>query len=222
MLKGTAEAITPTLTQLFNLSLKTGTVPKAWKASSVVPIPKSNKPSNIPNDYRPISLLPIVSKLLEKHVYKLLWDHLTNNELISDSQWGFCPNKSTVTALLSTFHEVYQMMEKGFDVCLIFLDIRKAFDSVPHQPLIQHLGDIGINPHIVQWISSYLCQRTQHVIVGGASSDAMDVVSGVRKDLSWDLSSSSSVVLRRYIDFLILLIPTPLVSVLFCSSILFI
>ena len=71
------------------------------------------------------------------------------------------------------------MMEKGFDVCLIFLDIRKAFDSVPHQPLIQHLWDIGINPHIVQWISSYLCQRTQRVVVGGASSDAMDVVSGV-------------------------------------------
>ena len=179
MLKGTAEAITPTLTQLFNLSLKTGTVHKAWKASSVVPIPKLNKPSNNPNDYRHISLLPIVSKLLEKHVYKLLWDHLTNNEFISDSQWGFCPNKSTVTALLSTFHAVYQMMEKDFDVSLIFLDIRKAFDSVPHQPLIQYLGDIGINPHIVQWISSYLCQRTQRVVVGGASSDAMDVVSGV-------------------------------------------
>ena len=72
MLKGTAEAITPTVTHLFNLSLKSGKVPEAWKTSSVVPIPKTHRPSDNLIDYRPISLLSTVSKLLEKHVYKLL------------------------------------------------------------------------------------------------------------------------------------------------------
>ena len=71
MLKGTAEAITPTVTHLFNLSLKSGEVPEAWK-TSVVSIPKTHRPSDNPIDYRPISLLSTVSKLLEKHVYKLL------------------------------------------------------------------------------------------------------------------------------------------------------
>ena len=179
MLKGTAEAITPTVTHLFNLSLKSGKVPEAWKTSSVVPIPKTHRPSDNPIDYRPISLLSTVSKLLEKHVYKLLWQHLNANGLVSDSQWGFCPSRSTVTALLSTFHAIFQLLEKGSDVCLIFFDLRKAFDSVPHAPLLQHLKDIGLNSHILQWISSYLCCRKKYVVVEGTSSSTTSVPSGV-------------------------------------------
>ena len=179
MLKGTAEAITPTVTHLFNLSSKSGKVPEAWKTSSVVPIPKTHRPSDNPINYRPISLLSTVSKLLEKHVYKLLWQHLNASGLVSDSQWGFCPSRSTVTALLSTFHAIFQLLEKGSDVCLIFFDLRKAFDSVPHAPLLQHLKDIGLNSHIVQWISSYLCCRKQYVVVEGASSSTTSVPSGV-------------------------------------------
>ena len=177
MLKGTVEAITPTVTHLFNLSLKSGKVPEAWKTSSVVPIPKTHRPSDSPIDYRSISLLCTVSKLLEMHVYKLLWQHLNANGLVSDSQWGFCPSRSTVTALLSTFHAIFQLLEKGSDVCLIFFDLRKAFDSVPHAPLLQHLKDIGLNSHILQWISSYLCCRKQYVVVEGASSSTTSVPS---------------------------------------------
>ena len=124
MLKGTAEAITPTVTHLFNLSLKSGEVPEAWKTSSVVSIPKTHRPSDNPIDYRPISLLSTLSKLLEKHVYKLLWQHLNANGLVSDSQWGFCPSRSTVTALLSTLHAIFQLLEKGSDMCLIFWNVR--------------------------------------------------------------------------------------------------
>ena len=173
------EAITPTVTHLFNLSLNSCTVPEAWKTSSVVPIPKTHRPSDNPIDYRPISLLSTVSKLLEKHVYKLLWQHLNANGLVSDSQWGFCPGKSTVTALLSTFHAIFQLLGKGSDVCLIFFDLRKAFDSVPHAALLQHLKDIGLNLHIPQWISSYLCCRKQYGVVDGASSSTTSIPSGV-------------------------------------------
>ena len=179
MLKGTAEAITTTLTHLFNLSLRNCKIPEKWKTSCVVPIPKAQRYTENPNNYRPISLLSIVSKLLEKHVYKLVWQYLEDKKLISDNQWGFCPGKSTTTALLSTFHEVIQILEQGSDVALIFFDLRKAFDSVPHALLLQHLKDIELDSHIVQWISSYLSGRKQYVVVEGTSSDSVSVVSGV-------------------------------------------
>ena len=79
--------------------IQSGTVPEAWKISSVVPIPKGNKPASVSN-YRPLSLLPIVSKLLEKHIYKLISSHLDVNNPIALQQWGFQPKKSTVSALL--------------------------------------------------------------------------------------------------------------------------
>ena len=102
---------------------------------------------------RPISLLPIISKVLERHVYNLLWDHLEEIGQMAENQWGFTHGKSTVTALLSTFNSVYQYMERGCDVALLFLDISKAFDSVPHVPLLQHLRDIGLNQFLLQWIA---------------------------------------------------------------------
>ena len=179
MLKGTAESITPSLTHMFNMSIKAARVPTAWKISSVVPIPKTTDQTDNPSQYRPISLLSLVSKLLEKHIYKLLWKHLVEKGLISENQWGFTPGKSTVTALLSTFNSVYQFLEQGCDVALLFLDLRKAFDSVPHVPLLQHLKNIGLDHHILQWVMSYLLNRKQYVVVEGASSDITSVVSGV-------------------------------------------
>ena len=92
---------------------------------------------------------------------------------------GFTPGKSTVTALLWTFNSVYQSLEEGCDVALLFLDVSKAFDRVPHIPLLQHLIDIGLDHHIIQWIASYLLNRKQYVVVGEASSDTSSVVSGV-------------------------------------------
>ena len=179
MLKGTAESITPSLTHMFNMSIKAARVPTAWKISSVVPIPKTTDQTDNPSQYRPISLLSLVSKLLEKHIYKLLWKHLVEKGLISENQWGFTPGKSTVTALLSTFNSVYQFLEQGCDVALLFLDLRKAFDSVPHVPLLRHLKNIGLDHHILQWVMSYLLNRKQYVVVEGASSDITSVVSGV-------------------------------------------
>lgn len=95
------------------------------------------------------------------------------------NQWGFCPGKSTTTALLSLFHGVFQLLDWGSDVCLVFFDIRKAFDSVPHVLLLQHLKEIGLDLHIVQWISSYLSGRQQYVVIEGTSSGRIPVVSGV-------------------------------------------
>ena len=110
-------------------------IPQQWKTSSVVPIPKSSTNIDDPHNYRPISLLPVIRKLLERHVYRLVSQHLAERKLISDAQWGFTPGKSTIIALLSTFHDILQFLE--YDRRLPHL--RKAFDSVSHLPLLNKI-----------------------------------------------------------------------------------
>ena len=101
MLKATARCIAPSVTVLMNLSLQTGTVPTKWKKSLIVPIPKSST-ATTPNDYRAISVLSILSKVLERHVHHIISDHLHVMHPLSNSQWDFRPGKSTVTALLAS------------------------------------------------------------------------------------------------------------------------
>ena len=94
MLKGTAHSITPVLTRLFNMSIESGIFPDKWKLSSVVPIPKGGDHSN-PSNYRPISLLSVISKMLERHVYYLITVHLSSVHPLANTQWGFQSGKST-------------------------------------------------------------------------------------------------------------------------------
>ena len=178
MLKHTAVSIAPSVTQLFNLSIKNGRVPRGWKLSTVVPIPKSGR-SHSPDNYRPISLLSVLSKVLEKHIHTLIFNHLKQHYPLSDCQWGFRNGRSTVSALLSTIHHWLQLMESGMDVCTVFLDYRKAFDSVPHAPLMKKLQDIGLHTNLLAWLFDYLTLRKQQVVVDGATSSQVTVASGV-------------------------------------------
>ena len=98
-------SIAPGITELFNVSIQTGTIPEAWKISSIVPLPKGSKHTNVSN-YRPISLLPVLSKLLERHIYGLISDHLDENYPIALEQWDFQPKKSTVSALLDVVRQL--------------------------------------------------------------------------------------------------------------------
>ena len=120
MLKATGTSIVKSITKLFNLSLKTGIFPTDWKFARVVPIPKTGNPES-PSNYRPISILPIISKLLEKHVHNLLYQHLSNNCPLSPNQWGFTEGKSTTTALLSFVLECQEALDNGGEVCSVFL-----------------------------------------------------------------------------------------------------
>ena len=112
MLKETALSIAPSVTKLFNLSIQSGCFPVLWKMSNVVPVPKSNDHSN-PSNYRPISLLPILSKLLEHHIHFLISEYLSLFHPISNDQWGFQAGKSTVSALLATTYTWFQQLESG-------------------------------------------------------------------------------------------------------------
>ena len=103
MLKSTAASITLSIALLFNKSISTWKIPKAWKVSSVIPIPKGSNPTSVSN-YRPISLLPVISKLLERHIHYLISSHITIHYLIASQQWGFQPGKSAVSALIDVIH----------------------------------------------------------------------------------------------------------------------
>ena len=128
MLKGTAHSIASSITKLFNISIRQGRFPECWKISSIVPIPKSNNHSECTN-YRPISLLSVVSKMLERHFHHYISHHLKQFCPLTNKQWGFQKRKSTVTGLLSVTHDWLQILENGDEVCTVFFDLQKAFDS---------------------------------------------------------------------------------------------
>ena len=178
MLKATATSIVTPVTKLFNKSISTGCFPTMWKQSNIVPIPKSGDKGN-PTNYRPISLLPVLSKLLEKHIANLVLQHLMVTQPIFASQWGFQSGKSTITALLETTHNWFEILETGSEVGAVFFDFKKAFDSVPHRALIGKLEDLQVNQLLVKWIYSYLSDRKQQVVMGGSLSNALPVLSGI-------------------------------------------
>ena len=178
MLKATVQSITPVVTKIFNISLKLGEIPYEWKTARITPIPKfaiRNKAGN----YRPISLLSVLSKLLEKHVRNLLLNHLKDSHPLSIQQWGFSPGKSTTGTLLYTTNDWHDLLDSGTDVCAVFFDFRKAFDTVPHRPLLHKLHDLSVQPHVLKWLTCYLSSRSQYVCVRGSSSDLLPVTSGV-------------------------------------------
>ena len=179
LLKATASAISYPLSLLFNLSITSGFFPSAWKASIVVPIPQTSPPSDSPSDYRPISLLSLVSKLLEKHIANILFAHLLSRNLIPSNQFGFVPSRSTSDALTSACHLIFSSLDSLSSSCGVFLDLRKAFDSVSHSGLLEKLYSLDLPPNLCSWLYSYLSGRSQRVRIGTSLSNSLPVSSGV-------------------------------------------
>ena len=162
-----------------SFSITKGQLPRLWKTASVVPIPKSSNSKHSPSGHRPISLLPIVSKLLEKHIHSLIFDYLNEHAPISDVQWGFQQKKSTVTALLSVTQDWLALLDQRRDTHCVFFDLQKAFDTVPHRKLMCKLEKLHLHPVLLTWLHNYLYGREQNVIVNGETSDPVKVISGV-------------------------------------------
>ena len=166
------------LTYIYNLSLSSGIVPEAWKIARIQPIHKSGNKNAVEN-YRPISLLCIPSKILEKAVHKHLYDFLISNQKLCDNQFGFRPGLSCETALLSLIDVLAHNVDEGRVNGIAFVDLRKAFDSVDHEVLLRKLSLCGCSEHSVQWFRSYLNERSQFVSVKGVSSHNREVSTGV-------------------------------------------
>ena len=179
MLINTASSVSVPLSLIFNSSLCIAVIPSDWKISHVSPIPKTSPPSGSTCDYRPISLLSLVGKTFERHIFNLIYDHLKLSNFLSSRQFGFRPGFSTETALLFATNSWFSSLEHGTSVCSVFLDLKKAFDSVPHRPLLNTLATLNLPSHLLCWIHSYLSNRSQRVKVSGCLSQPCQVLSGV-------------------------------------------
>ena len=166
------------LTTIFNLSLNYGIFPNDWKNARVSPIYKSGEKDECGN-YRPISILSVVSKLFEKLVYKQVYSYLENNELLTPFQSGFRKGNSTSTSLLNTTNTWLVNMDQGLINGVIFLDLKKAFDTVDHEILIKKLELYGIKGNSLRWFISYLSDRTQVCKVGTTTSSKKYIKTGV-------------------------------------------
>ena len=178
MLKYTATSIAPSLCELFNMSISSGVISQEWKMSNVIPIHKSGGKTEA-NNYRPISLLCIISKVLQKHILTKMLAFVDSTRFLSDDQWGFRPAYSTASALASATHDWFTTLDSGSSVDAVFFDLKMAFDSVPHSLLLDKISATGLHPVLVQWIGAYLTSRSQRTVVGGSASNWAPVLSGV-------------------------------------------
>lgn len=154
-----------------NLSLETGTFPAAFKAAVVCPVFKAGDKRN-PSNYRPISLLSTLSKVLEKLVKRRVMRYLEINNLLSSNQYGFRERRSTEDAVLTLTSQTTSYLDGG-DKCLgAFLDLQKAFDTVSIPILLTGLENVGIRGIALDWFADYLTLRTQRVRVEGYESES--------------------------------------------------
>ena len=174
-IKDANEIIVPYITFIVNISIVTSIVPNIWKTAIVIPLHKKGDKEK-PSNYRPISLLPILSKILEKIVTNQLIKYLEDNDILSHNQFGFRPGLSTENALNKILSSVYTATEKSKISLLILLDLSKAFDSVNHNILLSKLIRYNIDTF---WFKNYLENRAQSVRAGSHISNPLPITYGV-------------------------------------------
>lgn len=178
VLKRIKDHVAPILSEIINKSLLIGKFPDSLKIARVVPIHKAGDKTD-PNNYRPISVLPLFSKIFEKVVYKQLYTYLERKQILCSEQYGFRSKKSTVQALLNQLQYLYDNIDSGNFVISVFLDFKKAFDSVDHAILLSKLNFYGIRGNTYNWFASYLRNRKQYTSIAGIQSECSTISHGV-------------------------------------------
>ena len=178
ILKHIKTIISPILSVLFSKSILTSHFPNQFKIARVIPLHKGNSKQEL-NNYRPISLLPLLSKLLERVVHNQICHFLDTFNLITENQYGFRKNRSTTMAVLNHLEYVYDNLDQGNTVVSIFMDFSKAFDCIDHQLLLQKLQCYGIRGIAHDWLASYLSNRKQYVATNSTTSEILPVTHGV-------------------------------------------
>ena len=163
---------------LFNTSIETSQFPDSWKVARITPIFKDGDRTEKSN-YLPISVLPVISKLFEKLVFNQLYQYMKENGLFTSDQSGFLRLHSTLTCLLKMSDDWYNGLDLGKLVGLVFIDLKKAFDTVDHDILCNKLELYGVQQQELSWFRSYLSNRKQFYRVNGVDSDVGDLEVGV-------------------------------------------
>ena len=178
LLKECADDLAPILALIFNKSLQSGTVPDDWKTANVSAVFKKGQRYD-PANYRPVSLTCLCCKMFEHIIVSNVMKHVDTNNILTDCQHKFRARRSCETQLVTLLHDLASTLDKGTQTDMVVLDFSKAFDRVPHGRLLRKLHHYGIQGNTYLWISSFLLNRTQRVVIEGCESDSVPVVSGV-------------------------------------------
>lgn len=178
VLKMAAVEISPVLTDIFQTSIDSATLPSQWREANICAVYKKGGKTD-PSNYRPISLTCIICKILEHIIHSHIMKHLEQHNILVDCQHGFRSKRSTETQLVTTVHDIAHMLQRNCSAHLAILDFSKAFDKVPHQRLLSKLEFYGIRGQLHQWIMSFLTKRSQQVVCNGETSTKQKVISGV-------------------------------------------
>lgn len=178
VLKEASHEIAPVLTFIFNQSLSSGIVPEDWRTANIFALHKKG-PKDLAENYRPISLTSICCKTLEHIVYSGISKFLEDNKILTPRQHGFRTGYSCETQLIQAINDWANTLDHGHRSDVAIFDFSKAFDSVPHHRLLHKLDYYGIRGCTKEWISSFLQNRSQRVVINGAQSDLQPVLSGV-------------------------------------------
>ena len=170
--------ILPVITHIVNLSISTGRFPSAWKKAKVVPLYKKDDPLN-PKNYRPVAIVPILSKILERVIFNQMIEYLTSNGILHPNHHAFRQNHNTTTAMIQMYDSWLQAIESGQIAGVCMLDMSAAFDLVNHDLLLQKLQLYGFDVKMLDWIRSYLTGRSQCVVINGTLSKKLPVSTGV-------------------------------------------
>ena len=178
VLKSISNPISPVLSHLVNTSLESGEFPNSLKTARVTPIFKSGNHNDLSN-YRPISVLPLLSKIYEKVVYRQIYEFLERKDILFKNQFGFRCKKSTTNAIVNQLEYLYNHLDTNHYVFSLFLDFRKAFDSVDHKILLSKLSYYGFRGKSFHWINSYLTNRMQYTSISNSNSSLLKITHGV-------------------------------------------
>ncbi len=178
LLRECADSLAIPLTDLFNKSMSDGIFPDTWKLSHISPVYKKAF-RYLKENYRPVSLLSCMSKVMERIVYNALYSFLKKFGLLTERNSGFKERDSTVNQLIHLCNRIYKGLDDSKDICLVFLDVSKAFDKVYHPALLQKLKTMGVSGNLLTWISSYLSDRKQKVVINGVKSDPKSINASV-------------------------------------------
>ena len=155
-----------------------GDLPLEWKAANVSPVLKKGD-SRVPSNYRPISVLPVLAKVLEKCAHQQVYTYMQNHQLLHPAQFGFRPGHSTQDAVLACIEDWRRSLDDDKLVGVAFIDLSKAFDSINHKLLLQKLESYGFGDREMRWFYSYLAGRKQRVVIEGSHSSWSNVTRGV-------------------------------------------
>ena len=178
LIKKFSDAFVPLLLKIFTRSYNEGIVPKQMKTANVIPLHKGGDKNKAEN-FRPVSLTDVIIKIFERVVKKYIEEHIQINQIISEYQHGFCKGKSTSSNLINFCNDLSNYANESSSISIVYTDLRKAFDSVPHDLLLLKLQRYGIAGRTGRWLKNFLSGRKQRVSVEGVFSGYKNVISGV-------------------------------------------